>query len=158
MERLLLTADTPWEVYSMNSPRCSYYLVKGVKPHSTQGRRLLLNCFFFFFFLFLTGLPRLSGRAEANLQRIIKALKYSFNRVLSSKGLPFRAVNFDEGEQWRKAISFYPDGAGQEESSTTLKEELTWVYQILGLALSHTFVLTWLIAHVSYKASVLHCG
>lgn len=69
-------------------------------------------------------MPRLSGRAEANLQRIIKALKYSFNRVLSSKGLLLRADDFDEGEQWRKAISFYPEGAGQE-SSTTLKEELT---------------------------------
>lgn len=48
--------------------------------------------------LFLTGLPRLSGGAEGNLQRIIKVLKYSFNRVLLSKGLPLTADNFDEEE------------------------------------------------------------
>lgn len=75
MERLLLTADAPWEAYSMNNARCPYYLVKGGRTSQHTGRAVTVE-------LFLTGLPRLSGRAEANLQRIIKALNYSFNRVL----------------------------------------------------------------------------
>lgn len=54
-----------------------------------------------------------------------------------------RKDNFPQGDLLNEAVYFRPCDDGRE-SGTTIKEEWTWTYHTLGLALSHTCALVML--------------